>query len=274
MLRLGGVVLAVAVVAAALSSAAGAALFFLFSATVAKPGDVVTLRLGWTPAEFTASRRERPLQRAIRVYLVAAGEAADVRGRFDRRLSFLGRIVPDARGRGLLRFTVPPLDNGDYVLAYWCPGCVRYGSPTFGVQTIPRVSRYRRLMGLRVELPDPRSACPVTVPNSPRSGRFNHTNGFLSSTLPSGGVISAARYEPDGSLFWKPYWRARDPEGWTVAVRGQRLDAPAPLMRVLAVRWGSGSWATASTFPSEGCWRITGRVGDVSLSYVVKVVAG
>jgi hypothetical protein len=25
--------------------------------------------------------------------------------------------------------------------------------------------------------------------------------------------------------------------------------------------------------PSEGCWRITGRVADISLSYVVKVVA-
>ena len=34
-----------------------------------------------------------------------------------------------------------------------------------------------------------------------------------------------------------------------------------------------GSWASAVEFPSEGCWRLTGRVQDVSLSYVVKVVA-
>jgi hypothetical protein len=27
-------------------------------------------------------------------------------------------------------------------------------------------------------------------------------------------------------------------------------------------------------FPGLGCWRITGRVGDVSLTYVVNVVAG
>jgi hypothetical protein len=32
-------------------------------------------------------------------------------------------------------------------------------------------------------------------------------------------------------------------------------------------------WASAVKFPSEGCWRLTGRVGDIALSYVVKVVA-
>jgi hypothetical protein len=50
-------------------------------------------------------------------------------------------------------------------------------------------------------------------------------------------------------------------------------------MRVRAVNWGysstgRGSWASAVSFPGEGCWRITGRVRDVSLTYVVKVVRG
>jgi hypothetical protein len=51
-------------------------------------------------------------------------------------------------------------------------------------------------------------------------------------------------------------------------------------MQVLSVNWGHslstgrGSWMSAVTFPSEGCWRINGRVRDVSLSYVVRVVAG
>jgi hypothetical protein len=56
-------------------------------------------------------------------------------------------------------------------------------------------------------------------------------------------------------------------------VTGERLDAPSAPMRVLAVRWSGSSWRTASTFPGEGCWRISGRLGDISLTYVVRVVA-
>ena len=104
--------------------------------------------------------------------------------------------------------------------------------------------------------------------------RFTYGNGLLSSTLPPGGVVVAGRYESDGSLFWKPGWLPHGVVTRELTVKGERLDAPSSPMRVLAVRWGGGSWRTASTFPSEGCWRITGRLGDITLSYVVKVVAG
>lgn len=268
--------------AAALASAASAALFFLFAPTGATPGDIVTVRLGGTPPGFTADRRERPFQRAIRVYLVAVDEAGEIRGRFDRRLSFLGRLVPDARGRGLLRVTVPPLDTGDYVLAYWCPGCARHGSPTFGVQTIPLVSRYRRLMGLRVELPDPRETCPVTIPNATsappgleRSARW-HTNGFLWTGLPADGVLRS-RLQPDGSIFEKWIWHVAGwrVEGLPLAVSFERLDVPGAVGRAETVRGTTFStWAARMRFPDEGCYRVTGRVGDVSLSYVVQVMAG
>jgi hypothetical protein len=45
------------------------------------------------------------------------------------------------------------------------------------------------------------------------------------------------------------------------------------------VRWGysstgRGGWASAVVFAGEGCWRITGRVRDVSLTFVVRVVRG
>jgi hypothetical protein len=61
-------------------------------------------------------------------------------------------------------------------------------------------------------------------------------------------------------------------------VRGERLDAPSPPLKVLNVFWGHSStgkwsWATPVEFPSEGCWRISGRVDDVSLTYVGRVVA-
>jgi hypothetical protein len=32
------------------------------------------------------------------------------------------------------------------------------------------------------------------------------------------------------------------------------------------------TWAARMYFPSEGCWRVTGRVEDVALSFVVQVV--
>ena len=278
MRRLAGLLLVAAAVAAVLASSAGAALFFLFQPTAATPGDRVTVRTGGTPAGFTLRQRKRPLQKPIRVYLVPNRLAGEVRGRFDPRLHFVGVLVPDRDARGVLTFTVPPLDSDTYVAAAWCPGCARYSrGRSFFVFAQPAVSRDRKQMALRVQLPDPTAECPVTLPTSRSSQGFTHGNGLLSSTVPLDGVVTGAHYEPDGSVSWKPGWRPAN--GFRFAgpltVKGERLDAPSPPMRVLAVRWGTGnSWRTASTFPSEGCWRITGRVDDIALSYVVKVVAG
>jgi len=257
------------------ASAASGALFFLFKPTAAQPGDLVTVRLGGTPVDFTLAKRVRPFQRPIRVYLVPNGVADLVRTRFDKRVHFVGRIVPDKNTHGVLSFTVPPLDTDTYVAAAWCPGCARYSlGRSFFVLQLPRASRYRGSMAVRVRMPDPTASCPVTVPTSRTSEMFTYGNGLLSSTVPRDGVVTAAHSEPDGSVSWKPGWLPHYPLTGELVVKGERLDAPSPPMQVLAVRWGGGSWRTASTFPSEGCWRITGRVGDVSLTYVVKVVAG
>lgn len=278
-------VLASAVVAAVMAVTAQAALFFLFKPTAAKPGDLVTVRLGGTPANLTLAQREKPFQKPIRVYLVPNRVVGDVSSRFDPRLHFIGRIVPDRNSRGLLAFRVPPLDTNDYVVAYWCPGCARYSfGRTFGVQTIPEVSRYRRLMGLRVEMPDPKDACSVTIPNatSPPPGLAPsprwHTNGFLWTGLPEDGVFSRGNMAPDGSIWTKWIWFAAGVDG-EFRVRLERLDAPsAPVVAQTVRGWaegfrGTASWAARVGFTNPGCWRITGRVGDISLSYVVKVVA-
>ena len=261
------VLVAVALVAAAIvASSAQAALFFLFKPTAAGAGDFVTVRLGGTPESFTPQERERPFQQAIRVYLAPADVSGEVGSRYDRRLHFVGALVPDKRSRGVLSFRVPPLDTGPYVLAYWCPGCARFSRGVkFGVQTVPEVSRYRRWMGLRVRLADATTTCPV-------SGENTYGNGLLSTTLPRDGVLGAPQ-RADG-LFAKLPWTPHTPypEG-ELLVAGERLDGDGEL-RVHTVRWGTGnSWRTAVTFPSEGCWRITGRVRDISLSYVVRVVA-
>jgi hypothetical protein len=256
-----------AVAAAVVVSSAHAALFFLFKPTSADAGDLVTVRLGGTPASFEAEDAERPFRDAIRIYLVPRDVAGEVASRFDPRLHFVGRIVPDRNSRGVLSFRVPPLDTGAYALAYWCPGCARFSRGVkFGVQTVPEVSRYRRWMSLRVRLPSAAETCPVT-------GEGVYGNGFLSTTLPTDGVIWGRR-NPDGTIFEKPGWIPhRGTGGWDLTVRGERVDGPGEL-RVLGVNWGGGSWRTALTFSTEGCWRITGRMGDIALSYVVKVVGG
>ncbi len=273
--RLVVLILVAAVIAAGSAASASAALFFLFKPTAADAGNIVTVRLGGTPANFTLEQREKPFRKSIRLYLAPSGVADEVSSRFDPRLHFIGRIVPDRNSRGVLSLSVPPLDSGAYALASWCPACAssNFGR-TFFVQTVPRVSRYRRWMGLRVRLPSTTGTCPV-------SGAGTYGNGLLSTRLPDKGVL-VARTDPDG-LFQKLGWLPHTTFPDALSVRGERLDAASPALRVISVNWGYatapgrpqiGSWRSAVKFPSEGCWRITGRVQDVTLSYVVKVVAG
>jgi hypothetical protein len=269
-LRRLGVLTAALVGAAVVVSSAHAALFFLFKPTTADTGDFASVRLGGTPAGFTLADRERPLRNGIRVYLVPTDVAGDVRSRFDKRLHFVGRSVPDRNGRGVLRFRVPPVDTGSYAVAAWCPQCARNSfGRTFFVQTVPRVSRYRRWMGLRVRLPDATSTCPVTA-----GGRYG--NGLLATSLSGDGVLRA-QVRPEG-LFQKLGWDALTTFSDTLVVRGERLDGPGRMDFVRANRgsavWsGLYGWMTPVVFSSEGCWRIAARVDDVTLSYMARVVA-
>ena len=57
-----------------------------------------------------------------------------------------------------------------------------------------------------------------------------------------------------------------------LTVRAVRLDATASPAHWKANEGTSeGTWATAVWFPSAGCWRLTTRIGDVSLSVVLRV---
>jgi hypothetical protein len=116
-------------------------------------------------------------------------------------------------------------------------------------------------------------ACAVsrsTAPTRRYGGRALWTH------LPEAGTINAP-WRLDGTLGWKLGWSAKREYAGGLAVTGARLDTAAPRMTVLAVRWGrsstgQGGWATAVTFPSPGCWRITGRAAGARLSYTVRVV--
>jgi hypothetical protein len=60
----------------------------------------------------------------------------------------------------------------------------------------------------------------------------------------------------------------------TLTIEGRRLDAPAPPLEAwIPDGYGdSGFQVSGITFPTDGCWEITGRVGEGSLTFVVLVV--
>lgn len=148
-------------------------------------------------------------------------------------------------------------------------------------------------MDSAVEMSTPAS-CPVTVANGntppgerPTPGR--HGNGELWTSLwPDGTVlIRPEDVQPDGSMAMKwPWWRGVPGQ---LFIEGRRLDAPAPPLRAEApggrrldipvtpsagTRSSDGAegfQATALVFPTEGCWEVTGWVGDANLTFVVRV---
>jgi hypothetical protein len=271
------------IVALAAPANAEAAAFFLFDRPAAAPNDRVTVRTGGTPRDFTPSRRVKPFQRPIRLYLIRHDLAAQVHSRLDSRLSFVGSIVPDTNFRGVLTISVPPLDAGSHTIAYWCPACAAHSrGRTFFVQEPDQfVPRYRAQALLRIGTT---GSCSVTLPNrnrppgQPRSVSW-HGNGLLWAGLAPDGVnaVSPDRVGADGSIGDKLLWVTTPP--WRApTVSGERLDAPAAPLRVLGVNRGSFSGAanpsfmTPVAFSAAGCWRLTARVGDISLTYVVSVV--
>jgi hypothetical protein len=126
------------------------------------------------------------------------------------------------------------------------------------------------------------TSCPVTHPNGktppdqiPSPG--DHGNGALWTDLwPAGTVVFRPRGPgfvlPDGSLSMKfGWWRGVRGK---LTIRGRRLDAPAPPLRArIPEGYGDiGFQSTALIFPTEGCWEVTGKVGEASLTFVTRVV--
>jgi hypothetical protein len=131
-------------------------------------------------------------------------------------------------------------------------------------------------------------SCPVTMPTRevpPGAGftaaGFNYggahlrahlywPNGTLTAgILPDGG--SMAIINSDGSIYVKVGWWLGLPG--RLVVTGRRLDAPAPPLRA-RVPGGYGSRGfqpSGITFPTVGCWRVTGKLGRARLSFTVKV---
>jgi hypothetical protein len=119
--------------------------------------------------------------------------------------------------------------------------------------------------------------CPITHPNGskppgPMFGAEPHGNGSIWVGLWSANVVVWSA-EPDGSVSAKfGWWRG---VAGKLRIDGHRLDRQAPpLTAHVPDGYGdSGFQSTGITFPTEGCWRVTGRVGDASLTFVTLVLA-
>ena len=86
-------------------------------------------------------------------------------------------------------------------------------------------------------------------------------------TVPSGDMVGR-----NGSISWKYGWWRKATGSLTIT--GRRLDAPAPpLTSFVPSGYGSiGFQASGVTFPSEGCWQVTGKTAHTSLAFVTLVV--
>jgi hypothetical protein len=124
--------------------------------------------------------------------------------------------------------------------------------------------------------------CPVTTPNgsTPPGEQPSpdlHGNGQIWTGLwPEGKVVfkqgGPGQIYPDGSLEMK-WWWWRGIDG-PLTIEGRRLDASAsPLRAEIPEGYGAtGFQASGLIFSGEGCWEVTGRVGEARLTFVTLVV--
>jgi hypothetical protein len=126
-------------------------------------------------------------------------------------------------------------------------------------------------------------SCPVTLPvaavpgeDRPFASSANaYGNGELwVVSLPEDGVVRADSWgyiRSDGSIDVKFGWWRVTPGA--LSISGRRLDGEAPPLQVsIPDGYGSsGFQATGVIFPTEGCWEVTGVVGDATMSFVTFV---
>lgn len=150
------------------------------------------------------------------------------------------------------------LSNADTNNQDW-DSCVRGNPPQRGSTTGERLWRnhdVRRKPSWTSYLPRP----------------YAHGNGKLWTVLPLDGKIVMPP-DPDGSISDKfMWWRAMQ---GALTIEGHRLDAPAApaVPNVPRGYHDTGFQASSITFPTEGCWQITGQAGDSELTFVVEVHA-
>jgi hypothetical protein len=124
------------------------------------------------------------------------------------------------------------------------------------------------------------SACPVTIANQSTPpgeawGPNYHGNGQLWTTLWPDGIVQTKpdELQDDGSIGLKWPW-VRGVVG-QLQIEGERVDGPSPPLRArIPDGYGvSGFQSTALYFPTAGCWKVIGRVGDAKLAFITMIPA-
>jgi hypothetical protein len=125
--------------------------------------------------------------------------------------------------------------------------------------------------------------CPVTLanryplpPGANRDTFFGADDAYGNGALwvgvwPSGVVVWKPKL--DGSIGMKfPWWREATGR---LRIEGRRTDGSGrPLSASVPDAYGErGFQPTGIHFPTQGCWEVTGRVGDASLTFVTFVLA-
>jgi hypothetical protein len=68
-------------------------------------------------------------------------------------------------------------------------------------------------------------------------------------------------------------WYRGDGLRGKLKIEGKRLDAAAPPLRSQFTDYGdTGFQPSEVIFPTEGCWQVTGKVADTSVTFVTRVV--
>lgn len=119
--------------------------------------------------------------------------------------------------------------------------------------------------------------CPITRPNGSRPpgstfGSEFHGNGSIWVGVWDANVV-VWKADAEGSVTAKFGWWRGVPGA--LRIEGRRLDGAAPPLvgHVPAGYGDSGFQASGITFPTDGCWRVTGHVGEASLTFVTLVLA-
>jgi hypothetical protein len=119
--------------------------------------------------------------------------------------------------------------------------------------------------------------CPVTVPRGtgPADGSFGNGKLRVGGLWPHGVVAVDPRsdfVDSQGRVRMKfPWWRMTR---GALSITAHRLDMPAPPAQVdVPDGYGlTGFQASAVTFPTDGCWQLTGAAGQASLTFVTFVI--
>lgn len=142
--------------------------------------------------------------------------------------------------------------------------------------------------------PGTRATCPVTAPSDvpftppepyplqAAGDYFWYGTESLWTALPQDGAWSALPHDAEGYsqkvLWWHAgYSPTEEPEP-KLLVTGRRLDAPAPTLIVSEPTNAMSEEILSAmlvgvTFPTAGCWEITGRYTGAELSFVVWVAS-